>query len=84
MLCVHIERNLIDAPGIDTLDNMTRLDVAEQGYLATQFIRQGMLGATDNDIGLDTGLLQHLYGVLCGLGLELLGGTQIRHKRKVY
>ena len=84
MLGMHVQRYLIDAPGIDALDYVTGLYVAEQSHLAAQFIRERMLGAADNHIGLHSGLLQHLYRVLGRLGLEFLGGAQIRYQRKVY
>lgn len=36
------------------------------------------------DIGLDTGTLQFLYGVLGGLGLQLTGSCQVGDISKVY
>ncbi len=42
-----------------------------------------MLRTADDNIGLHTGLLQHLDRVLRRLGLELLGSAQIWYQRKV-
>ena len=77
MLLVHVERNLINAPGIDALDDMAGADVAEQGDLALKFRRQGMLGTADDDVRFDSTLLKHLDRVLRGFGLEFLRCAQV-------
>ena len=83
MFGMHIQRNLIDAPGIDALDYVAGLDVAEQSHLAAQLFIERMLCAAYNHIGLDAGLLQHLDRVLRRLCLKLLGGTQVRYQCKM-
>ena len=83
MFLMHIERHLIDAPRINALNYMTGLDVAEQSNFSAQVIGQWMFCSAYYHIGLDTGLLQHLYGVLGGFGLEFLGCTQIRYQSQM-
>ena len=77
MLFMHIERHLIDAPGIDALDDVARFDIAEQGYFAAQLRRKRMLCAANDHVGLDTTLLEGLYGVLRRLRLEFPRCTQV-------
>ena len=74
---MHIERHLIDAPGIDALDDVAGFDIAEQGYFAAQLRRKRMLCAANDHVGLDTTLLEGLYGVLRGLRLEFPRCTQV-------
>ena len=69
----HVERHLIDAPGVDGLDDMARLDVAETGDLAADLGGEALFGAADDDVGMDADGLQFLDGVLRGLGFQLLG-----------
>ena len=83
MLLVHVEGNLVDAPGIDALDDVAGTDIAEKGNLAAQFRRQRVFRAAHDDIRPHTALLEGLHRVLGGLGLEFLGGAQIRDERQV-
>ena len=80
MLLVHIERHLVDAPRVDALDHVAGPYVAEQRDLAPQLGRERLLRAAHDHVGLDAALLQHLDGVLCGLGFQLLGGFEIGDK----
>ena len=57
--------------------------VAEQGDLLAVFAGQRVLGAADENVGLDADLAELADGVLRGLGLELFGGLQVRHEREM-
>ena len=81
---MHGQRYLIDGGDIDALDYGLGIDIAELGHLAAHGHGQVFLGAEYEDVGLDTHLLKHLYGVLRGLGLQFLGGSQIRNVSEVY
>ena len=63
---------------------MARLDVAEKGDLAPEFRSQFHLCAADYDVRMDTGLLEHLDGVLRRLCLEFLRRAQVRYQSQVY
>ncbi len=52
VLLVHIQRNLIDAPGIYGLYDVTGLDIAEEGHFPAQVRSEMVLGAADYDVGL--------------------------------
>ena len=83
-LRLHIQRHLVDAPGVDALDYVAGLDVAEEGHLAADLRREFLLRAADYNVGMDSGLLQCLDGVLSGFGLEFSGRRQIRDQSEVY
>ena len=83
MLLVHVQGNLVDAPGVDALDDVAGTDIAEEGNLAAQFRRQRVLCPANDDIRPHTALLEGLHRVLGGLGLEFFGGAQIRDERQV-
>ena len=72
---MHVQGDLVDAPGIYALDHVARLYIAEQRHLALDVIGQGMLRTADDDVRLDSALLQFLHGVLGRLCLEFLGGV---------
>ena len=57
--------------------------VAEQGDLLAVLAADRVLGAADEDVGLDTDLPQLADRVLRRLGLQLAGGLQVRHEREV-
>ena len=65
----HVERDLIDAPGIDGLDDVPGAYVAELGNLLAEFGCKGFLRPADYDVGMHTCGLEFLYGVLRGFGL---------------
>ena len=83
MLLMHVQGNLVDAPGVDALDNVAGPDVAEEGDLPAEVLGEGMLGAADDDVGLHTALLERLHGMLGRLGLQFLGGTEVGDQREV-
>ena len=83
MFLVHVQGNLVDAPGIYALDHVAGADVAEKGYFSAKVFRKGVLRAADDDIGLHTGFLEHLDGVLGGLGLEFLGCVEVGDEGEV-
>ena len=80
---MHIQGNLVNAPGVYALDHVTGTDVAEKGDFAAKVLRKGMFRAADDDIGLHAGFLKHLDRVLGGLGLEFLGCVEVRDEGEV-
>ncbi len=83
-LFLHLERHLVDGVCVDGLDDMPRLHIAEERDFLAEFRREVVLGAADDDVRLHAALLKHLHAVLGRLGLELLGGLEIRHEGEVY
>ena len=79
-LAFHVQRNLIDGRSIDGLDHMARLHVTEQCHFSPDFRSKFLFCTAYDDVRMHTGLLKHLYGVLCRLGLQLLGSTEIRNE----
>ena len=78
VLFMHIQRHLVDAPGVDALDDVTGTHIAEEGDFAPEFGTQRVLGTAHYDVRLDSAVLKGLDGVLRRLGFEFLGGTQVR------
>ena len=83
VLLVHVQGDLVDAPGVDALDHVAGPDVAEEGDLPAEVLGEGVLGAADDDVGLHTALLERLHGMLGRLGLQFLGGTEVGDQREV-
>ena len=84
VLRVHIERYLINAPGVYALDYVSWFHIAEQRDFPADVIRERMFGAADYHVRLYASLLEHLHRVLRRLGLQLLGRIQERHQREMY
>src|SRR6266704_2924164 len=57
-LLVQLERDLVDRPDVRALHHAAEVHVAELGDLALQLLRQGPLGAADQDVRLDPDLHQ--------------------------
>ena len=83
MLRLHQDRHIIDGLGIDGLHHGFLADIAEQGQFCLHLVRQGMFRATNQHVGLHTGLHQRLDGVLHRFGLQFAGGSQVRHQSEV-
>jgi len=60
------------------------LHVAEQRYLVAQDLRDGVIGAAEYHVRLYADAAQFVHAVLGGLGLELLGGGDIRQVGDMY
>ncbi len=71
---------MIDIRDGEQGDNRLLPHVAEEGDFLPELLRHGIVAATDDDIRLDSDGAQFLYAVLCRLGLEFLGGGEIREK----
>ena len=77
------ERYLVDRFGVQRSDNGARLDVTETGDLSAHFLVQGVLGAANEQVGLQAMREQRFHRMLGRLGLELAGSLQVRHQGKV-
>ena len=78
LLLFHIERHLVDGPGVYGLDDVTRLHIAEERHFAAYLRSERMLGAAYYYVRMHSRLLKGLHGMLGRLGLELLRGAQVR------
>ena len=83
MLLFHVKGHLINAPRVHGLDDMTRFHIAEKGDFLTEFRREFLLCPANDDVRMHALGLQFLDGMLRGLGLEFLGGLQIRNEGEV-
>ena len=83
-LVLHVHRHLVDAGEIFALDDAVEIDITESGHLLANLVRQVLLSAQHEDVGLDAYALQFLDGVLCRLGLQLAGGFEVGHVSKVH
>ena len=79
-LAFHIQRNLIDGRSVDGLDHMARFHVTEQSHLSSDICGKFLFCTAYDNVRMDTGLLEHLDRVLCRLGFQLLGRTEIRNE----
>ena len=78
-----LQRHLIDgARGGCGNDRLNR-DVGEEGDLLTHVIGNWMVGAQDDDVGLNAAAAQLLHRVLGGLRLQLTGGGEFWKQRDV-
>ena len=81
-LLVQDERDLVDARCVDRRDHGVDGDVALQRYLALQALRNGLVAAADDDVGLNTPAAQLGHRVLGRLRL-LFPRHQVGHQREV-
>ena len=79
VLLMHFDRNLVDRGEIQRLDNSVGSHIAELGDFPPGFGGDGMLGAQHQHVRLDSKLLEFLYGMLRGLGLEFFRGGDERN-----
>ena len=83
-MVLHVHRHLIDAGQVFALNDAVEIDVTEGGHLFADLVRQVLLSAQHEDVGLDTYALQLLDGVLCRLCLQLAGSFEVGHVSKVH
>src|SRR5208337_4235010 len=77
------EWHLVDGFDGSSSDDGLLLDVTEGGDLLFNLAAEGAVGATEQNVGLDSDGEQFLDGVLRGLGLELLRGYDEGDEREV-
>ena len=73
-LVLHVHGHLVNAGQVLALHHALQIHVAERCHLHAHAVVKMALGAQYQDIGLNTHTLQFLHAVLCGLGLQLVGG----------
>ena len=62
---------------------MAGLHVAEQGHFPPDLRCQFLFRAADYHGRMNSGLLQHLYRMLCRLGFQFLGCPEVRNESEV-
>ena len=77
------ERDFVDGVGGLGRDDRLGRDVGEQRDLLADLVADRVVGAQDDDVGLDADAAQLLDRVLGGLGLELARGGQRGEQRDV-
>lgn len=73
----HEEGKLVEDVGIEVLDDGVLIHITKEGDLVLDFPGEGVTGAADDDIGLDTDGAELLDAVLGGFGLQLPGGLYV-------
>ena len=73
-LVLHVHRHLVNAGQVLALHHALQVHVAERCHLHAHAVVQVALGAQYQYVGLNTHTLKLFYAVLCGLGLQLVGG----------
>ena len=76
---LHQQRHVVNRFGIDGFDHRRHLYVAELRDFPADLLRQRVLGAAGDDVGLNAIFEQHPDRVLRGLGFQLPRRLQIRH-----
>ena len=76
-------RNIVDARAVLVGKDTVGVDVAEACNLAADGIVDMVVGAQNDNIGLDTKAAELLDGVLRRFGLDLVGGGDIGNERNV-
>jgi hypothetical protein len=76
-------RDLVDVVDLHGADDGALLDIGEQRDLAALLLGQRILGAAQQDVGLDADAAQLLDRMLRGLGLDL-GFAHHGHQRQVH
>jgi hypothetical protein len=79
----EVLRHLVDGGAVGVLEHAVGVDVAEHGYLGPNRLLDLVVGAADDEVGLDAHRAQLLDGVLGGLGLDLVGGRDVGHQAAV-
>ena len=77
-------RHVIDARGVHTVDHAFGIHVAHQGDLVLDGLVQRAVGTKHQRVRGDAQLTQHHDGVLGRLGLELMGGGNVRYQGDVH
>ena len=78
MLVLHHQGDLIENAGVEVLQHMVRADIAEQGELVADVLRQGVVGAAHEHVRPQADALQLADAALRRLRLHLAGGLEIR------
>ena len=71
------QRNVVEDVARHGRDHRAPADVAEERDLVDMLIRDGVIGARDDHIGLDADAAQLAHAVLGGLGLQLAAGADV-------
>ena len=79
-LLVEHQRHVIDRLYCTRLEYGPWRHITEQGDFLLEVRAKCLAGAADQHVGLDTDLAQCFNAVLCGLGLELSAGAEIRYQ----
>ena len=77
-------RHIVDARRIHAVDHAFGIDIAHQGDLVLDGLIERAVGAQHKGVRGNAELAQHHHGVLGGLGLELVGGGNVRHQGNVH
>ena len=80
---VEFERNLIHVFDVHRREHRVFVHVAEQGDLALDLGRDGLLAAAEDDVGLNADGQQFLDAVLGGLGFVFARRAQVGHQGEV-
>ncbi len=81
---VQRDGNVVDARLVDGRDHGVDRHVAEQRNLALQAVRNWLVTAADDDVGLNAARTKFGDRVLGGFGLLLARRREIRHQREVH
>ena len=81
---VHQQGDAVDVVGVARRHDRVGVDVAEQGDLLADALFDRLLGARDDDVGLDADLAQLGDRVLGRLGLRLADHPDDGHQRDVH
>ena len=82
-LALEHARHLVDVGNVGARDDGARIDVGEERDLVADVVRQLLVRAADDDVGMDTDAAQLVDGVLRRLRLQLAGRLDERHERDV-
>ena len=82
-LVLHVDRHLIDARQVLTLDDTVEVDITEGSDLLADGVVEMLLRPEHEHVRLDADALQLLDAVLCRLGLQFACGPEIRHESQV-
>ncbi len=80
-LLVQGHGHLVDGGGIHAGQHLLGAHVAEQGYLFAHGIGQLVVRPAHDEVGLHAQAAQLLHRVLGGLGLHLVGSSDVGHQR---
>ena len=83
VLVVQAEGHLVDGGAVGACEHLVGSYVAEQGDLLAHLIRDLVIAAAYDEVGLHADGAQLLDGMLRGLGLDLMGCGDVRDQRDV-
>ena len=79
----EVHGNVVDRGAVGVLEDAAGVDVAEARDLRADGRLDLVVGAADDEVGLDAHGAQLLHGVLRRLGLDLVGCGDVRHEAHV-